>query len=791
MTSALAGLRVAEVGTGIAVGYATRLLADLGAVVIKVEPPSGDPLREDRLWRYLGAGKRSAVVDPASVVADVVVESLGPGVLDIDRLVAVNPRVAVVRISPFGQEGPYRDRPVTDLVLQAVAGWVSPRGLPDRDPVMVGGRLSEFSVASYAATAALTAYRAARDLGRPAVADLSMFECLMGTLAYPMLQWESLSALGLPAPDRRYVTLPGMVRASDGWVGLNALTGQHWQDICDMVGATEWKGRQRDLAWGGPELDAFYARLQTWLDQQTVASAVEMAQAFRIPASPVADAVMLADCPQFQARSWFVHEAGSYGCLLPGPPYRLSATPAVSGSGGGPPALGADTHLARAGSAGSAGAAPVRWAVRTVQTTQTMANSPANHPEDEPYLPFAGLRVVDMGIFWAGPYVGLYLGALGADVIKIESVQRPDGFRYSGAYPQEGDDWHERSGLWQATNLNKRDLTLDLTRPEGRRLLEQLIPTADIVIENFSPRVMESFGLSYERVSELRPDIIMVRMPGFGLEGPWRDYVGWAMGIEQASAMAWVTGDADRPRNPGGFLDPVIGMQAACAIQAALEHRGRTGEGQLIEVAQLETAAAMCAEQLIAWTADRQIPGRLGNRSTAMAPQGVYPCAGERQWVAVSVRDDEDWARLVEVLGRPEWALADGLAGLKGRLADHDLIDRELSAWTATRTPAEAVDALSAVGIPAGRLLRAPDMYDEPQLVARSWYQALDHPRSGTRRYPGWPMQWSWPTPGHHRLRAPTLGEHNAEILVGELGISADRLSELAADRVIGHWPQS
>jgi crotonobetainyl-CoA:carnitine CoA-transferase CaiB-like acyl-CoA transferase len=411
--------------------------------------------------------------------------------------------------------------------------------------------------------------------------------------------------------------------------------------------------------------------------------------------------------------------------------------------------------------------------------------------EPSSYLPFAGLRVIDMGTFWAGPYAAMYLGALGADVIKIESVQRPDGFRYSGAYPQEGADWHDRSGIWQATNLNKRDLTLDLSRPEGRQLLRRLIATADILIENFSARVMDSFGLSYEAVSGLRPDIIMVRMPGFGLEGPWRDYVGWAMGIEQASGMAWVTGDPDgRPRNPGGFLDPVIAMQTSVAIQAALERRRRTGEGQLIEVAQMETAAAMCADQLIAWTTEGEIPGRSGNRSASLAPQGVYRCAGEQEWVALSVRHDADWRALVNVLGRPEWALAEKLATLSGRLTDHDEIDARLTAWTATRSAASVVSALFAAGIPAGTLLRAPAMYDEPQLVARSWYQELDHRLCGRRRYPGWPMRWSWAGSGHHLFGAATLGQHNAEILGGELGLTADELARLAVDRIIGDWPQ-
>ena len=404
-----------------------------------------------------------------------------------------------------------------------------------------------------------------------------------------------------------------------------------------------------------------------------------------------------------------------------------------------------------------------------------------------PGLPFAGLRIVDLGTFWAGPYCTMYLGALGADVIKVESTRRPDGFRFSGAVPDMGADWYERGGVFQATNLDKRAVTLDLTTDEGRRLLRQLIEDADVVLENFSARVVEQFGLGYEQVRTVKPDVIMVRMPGFGLVGPWRDYVGWAMVIEQATGMASVTGPPERPMHPGGLADPVIGMHAAVAVQAALDHRERTGEGQLIEVAQLETGANLAAELVLEWSARRRAVPRRANRDPHQAPQGVYPCRpGERgpEWLALSVTDDAHWRALAPLVGRPDWLTDPALADPAGRQAHHDQLDAALGAWAADHDVADAVAPLVAAGIPPARVLTVPWMFDDPQLVARRYYVPLHHARAGTRRYPGWPARFS-SVPEPHRRGAPTLGQHNAEVLA-ELGVTPAGVDALAAAGVIG-----
>jgi crotonobetainyl-CoA:carnitine CoA-transferase CaiB-like acyl-CoA transferase len=785
---ALGGLRVLELGGEIAAPYATKLLADLGADVVKVEPPTGDPLRQwspfaddedddpartGLLFEYLNGAKRSVAVDLESSAgrswlhdtlagADVVVESLGAG--GLERLGVLGPGdrdrpapLALVRISDFGQHGPYVGRPTSGFVVQALGGWVSTHGVPGMSPVQVGARIHEYTAGAYAAAAALTAARAARGRREPVVADLSTMECLVGTLAYPNLVMEDMLGAGLPPPQARHFPLPGIVRCRDGWVGINALTGQHFVDACAMVGLDEFAPRQAELVGGGPLLDEFYARLEPWLLERDAADIVEISQAFRVPAAPVGDGRMMLEYAQFQARPFFVHDGD---LTLPGPPYRLSATPA-----------------ARRGPAPRLGAL-------TAPDESDAARPPPPRPAG---LPFAGLQVVDLGTFWAGPYCTMYLGALGADVVKIESTHRPDGFRFSGAVPEMGPDWYERGGLFAATNLNKRALSLELTTDEGRRLLRRLLERADVVLENFSARVVEQFGLGYEQLRAVKPDVIMVRMPGFGLVGPWRDYVGWAMVIEQATGMASVTGPPEQPMHPGGLADPVIGMHAATAVQAALEHRERTGEGQLIEVAQLETGANLAAELVLEWSGQRRAVPRRANRDPHHAPQGVYACrAGERgpDWLALTVDDDEHWRALARAVGRPDWLADPGLRDAAGRRARHDELDAGLAAWAGERPVDEAVRALVAVRIPAARVLTVPCMFDDPQLSARRYYVPLDHARTGTRRYPGWPVQFSG-IPGPHRRGAPTLGQHNAEVL-GELGVGPAELDELADAGVIG-----
>jgi crotonobetainyl-CoA:carnitine CoA-transferase CaiB-like acyl-CoA transferase len=733
-------VHVVEIATEISGPYAAKLFADLGAEVTKIEPPGGDPLRRwgpfpggvvdpqrSGLFEYLNAEKRCATMENAPELiarADVLVENFPPGTLDgwgldADTLQRLNPNLVLLRLSAFGQSGPWRDRHATPLTLQAVSGWISARD-PERPPVQVGARIAEYVAGAYGALGAMTALRLPPE-GRIREVDVSEFESLLSTLPYPMLMSERMQSLGMPTRLRSAPML-GVVRAADGWVGINCLTGQHWLDVCAMLGLPEYGEHQLAIMMGGPERAEFFGKAEPLLAERSVAETVELAQALRIPAAPVNDGATILDCPQYAKRGFFIEGKGLPGFRSPGAPFRLGAS--VTPRRNSAPKIAAPSRSRRE--------------------------------------PFAGLRVLDLSTFWAGAYLTCYLGAFGADIVKVESIQRPDGHRYSGAFPFEGDDWYERSALWQATNLNKRDLTLDLTSQRGRDIARRLAARADVVVENFSPRVVEQFGLDYESLAALKPDVIFVRMPGFGLHGPWRDYVGWALNIEQVSGMSAVTGYAEGPPcNPQGPADPVVGVHAGVALLAALEHRRRTGEGQLIEVAQIEVGACVTAEPVIEYSMNGVVRPREGNRRRGCL-QGVYPTCENDAWVALSVPDD-------------------------GAL-DHDAFDAMVTAWTRTQAPDAIVETLRAQHIPAERLTAFDEMYDGgvgAQLDARHFYEEFDHPITGPRRYPGWPFRI---TPGparHHRTAPPTLGQHNDEILRG-LGLTDDELAELREQRVIG-----
>jgi crotonobetainyl-CoA:carnitine CoA-transferase CaiB-like acyl-CoA transferase len=635
----------------------------------------------------------------------------------------------------------------------------------------VGGLISDYVTGVHAACAALTAYKTASQLNEAEVVDVSKQECLLSVLPQPALDYETKQGLGMPTEDNVVFPVPGIVPCKNGYVGINILTPQHFEDFCNMVSVPEYIPLQQSLQFPGPDLERFYRDIDPWLKEHAAEEIVERLQTFRIPAVPVSDGRMLMELDQLKTRSFYTKEPeGKF--VQPGFPWRMEATPASRRNRA--PTLGEhnDEILKSV------------WSNKKRSGYKKMTK-----PKAEDYLPFEGLRVLDLGIMWAGPYVSCYLGALGADVIKVESIQRPDLYRYLAVYMEMGDDWYEKGHMYQGTNLNKRDLTLNLNEAEGKRILERLVAKADVIIENFTPRVLGNLGFSPERLRQLNPKLIIVRMPGFGLEGPWRDYLGWAMAIEQASGMAYITGTPQNPPlNPGGSVDPTASMHTLVALQAALEHRESTGEAQMIEVAQLEVGACITAEQVISYSITANAQERTGNRSETISPQGVYPCAdGEN--VAISIRDDRDWKNFTEAIESPDWATSEQCDSLDGRRRHNDELDRHIAAWTADLDSDKVVSLIREKGVPISAVLRGQHMHSDPHLAARNFYQELPHPRSGLRRYPGWPMRWSVGPKQPHRFCAPTLGQHNLDILCDELGLSSKEIEELSSKNIIGNVP--
>ena len=416
-----------------------------------------------------------------------------------------------------------------------------------------------------------------------------------------------------------------------------------------------------------------------------------------------------------------------------------------------------------------------------------MTTPPDMNPTAHP--PLSGIRVLDATAWWAGPSSSHILAALGAEVVHLESIQHLDGARMTAAAFIDLPDWWERSAMFLASNTNKKDVTVDLSSPRGRELFFRLAERADVIVENFSPRVFENFGITWEALKVVNPRLIMTRMPAFGLDGPWRDNVGFAQTMEQMTGMAWVTGhEYDQPRIPRGPCDPLAGMHSAFAMLVGLIRREKTGAGSYVEVSMVEAALNAAAEQVIEYTAYGNVPSRLGNRSRDAAPQGLYRCHGDEQWLAISVASNEQWSALKAALGNADWTDNPELNTHEGRWRAHDLIDEHLSRWASAQCCNEAAEMLSAAGVPASQLYDARLISQHPQLISRCYFECLDHPIVGEHHVPTIPLRFSsvdtW-----CRSPAPTVGQDNESVLRQWLGLDEAAIEELAAECVIGNRP--
>ena len=328
-------------------------------------------------------------------------------------------------------------------------------------------------------------------------------------------------------------------------------------------------------------------------------------------------------------------------------------------------------------------------------------------------------------------------------------------------------------------------------------MARQLISKCDLLLENYSPRVLEHWGLGYEQVRKLRADIIMVRMPAFGLDGPWRDRTGYAQTMEQVSGMAWMTGYRDQaPQIPNGPCDPIAGTHATAALLLALEHRRRTGKGTLVEVPMVGGALNVAAEQVVEYSAYGNLLERDGNRGPGAAPQNLYLSAdvdeGGRQdrWIALAVETDAQWEALCTGLGDPSWARAPGLATMRDRCAEQDRIDREISAWCKQRSSDEIIDRLSPAGVPVAKVIMPHELIGNPQLDARGFFEQVAHPVTALNLHGGYPVRFSAGPERLHRRHAATLGQDNEAILRDLLGLSDDEIRQLRRDGIIGDEPR-
>jgi len=800
----LSGYVVVELSTGIAGAYCTKMLVDAGADVVKVEPPGGDPLRtwsasgariesgsDGALFAFLAGGKRSVVADPdleddldtvhaLLETADAVVWSRGSAVaehpsLRPEQLRQAYPHLTVTAITPFGLDGPWSDRPATEFTVQAWSGGIIGlgRGAPDRAPVHIGGRIGEWLTGATAAAATLASRARTRLTGDGELVDVSMLETEILCLTYHPVSF--FDGLDRPFRTERRLTVPGVATAQDGLVALGCGTAQQWFDLCVMVGHPEWIDEESPLSITEQAIK-MAPEIRAWIAERSVEEILDFAAALRIPSGPVGNGENVTGIGHYRIRGTFTdNPRGDF--VQPVRPYRIEpgALPGSRPS----PALGEHTRDRRL----------------RIGTPRPADNGAAGSAGSRSVRPFDGLRVLDMTSFWAGPSCTHVLAMLGADVIHLESASRPDGTRLIAGVPVSEDDWWEKSPIFAALNTGKRSLALDFRTERGREVLRRLIATCDVIVENYTPRVLDQIGLDFDTVRALRPDAILVRMPGFGLDGPWRDNPAFAYVIEDSSGLSWLTGHRDQnPVEPYSVGDPNAGVHALVGLLVALEQRRRTGEGALVEAPMVDAALNIAAEQVIEFSAYGTLLERDGNRGPVAAPQNLYRTEELDEfgrpdcWVAVAVETDEQWSFLRTALGDPGWAADPQLGTAEGRRRHHDLLDDQLARWCRSRTADEIVEVLWGAGVPVAKVMQPHRQSEIPQLAHRGFFEELGHPVFGTARYSTMAARFSEGPTDVHVRRAPLLGEHNHEILA-ELGFDDGAIVALEDDGVVGRAP--
>jgi crotonobetainyl-CoA:carnitine CoA-transferase CaiB-like acyl-CoA transferase len=779
----LDGYTVIDLSSGIAGAYCTKLLADGGATVIKVEPPEGDSLRrwsasgaeikagdDGALFSFLAGTKDGVVADPDADVefvdgllgdAHAVVWSRGSRLAEHltfapKEIEQRHPHLTVTTITPFGLDGPWADRPATEFTVQAWSGGVIGlgRGAQDRPPLFVAGQIGDWLAGAYAAAGTMAV--------QSGVVDVSMLEVETLCLTYYSVSF--LDILGRPFRDLRRLTIPGVATAADGLVALGCGTAQQWFDLCAMTGHDEWIDEESQLSIT-EQANIHAKEIYDWVRANTVDEILDLSTAFRIPNAPVGNGANIASFDQFAERGAFVTNPRD-GFTQPGPPFR--AMPSIGRAPSAAPRLGEHTEAYR--------------------------RNGITRRDGKPRLSFEGLRVLDMTSFWAGPSCTHILAQLGAEVIHVESTSRPDGTRLIAGVPITEDQWWERSPIFSGLNTGKKSVTLDIRNPRGVELLHELVKTCDVIVENYTPRVLDQIGLDFDTVHRLRPDAIMMRMPGFGLDGPWRDKPAFAYVIEDASGITWLTGHRDQnPVEPYAVGDPNAGVHGLNALMLALAHRRRTGQGVRIESAMVDAALNVAAEQVIEHSAYGNLLQRQGNRGPAAAPQNLYRTreldefGRPDDWVAVAVATDAQWKSLVAALGHPDW-VTDELVSALGRRRHHDEIDEHLSRWCGTRTGDEIVETLWNAGVPVAKVMQPHRVGDLPQLQHRGFYEQVDHPVNGAARHSTLPMRISTGPQCLHPTPAPLLGQHNHEVLSG-LGLGDEEIADLQEKGVIGTAP--
>jgi crotonobetainyl-CoA:carnitine CoA-transferase CaiB-like acyl-CoA transferase len=802
---ALEGLRIVEYGSFVAGPYCSKLLADAGAEVVKVEPPEGEELRKASyslaegenqsragIFSFLNTNKWGVTLDLLSKHgrdrfedllsnADVLIWNGTPEIgnrlrLRYRHLASINPRLIVTAITPFGLTGPYSKFKGNELVVYNLGGlgYASP-GLPDHvdnpplePPLHPRAPIAQIISGLVAATATMMAI-AARNLdGKGREVDIGSMESVASMVGRDTSIYSYIQEVTGRLPNLFAFQPNAMLPCKDGWVVIATPFGEHWNRFVEMLGNPEWAslevfadGRQRGANW-----DALKPLIKEWTIEHTGDEIMRLTQERSIPCFPAFTVKNMAESEQTAERDflWSIPVEGM-AITIPGPPFKLKETPHKLRSL--PPKLGQHNKDLKS------------------LSEPLSREEPRPHLDPQMPMPLSGIRVLDLGQVVSIPHCGRLLAWMGADVIHIESSARLTTRNNPPfAYDRPGPN---TSGMYNALGSGKRSCTLNLTTPDGVELFKRLVKMSDVVLENFAGRTMNRFGLGYETLSALNPQIVMVSLSAFGRTGPMQNYVGMHSAANLFSGVADVTGyDAhDRPRILGTVLpDPFSGTASCLAILEALYYRKKTGQGQHIDLSMSEAFANIIPE---AFTEHSRTGVRLtpiGNRDAYSAPQGVYRCKGGDHWVAIAIDTEVEWAALCSVIEQPNLSTDPRFASKEARWENHDDLDTIIASWTRKHSHYEAMRLLQQSDIPAGAALDSKDLLNDPHLIARNQIVRTDHPEAGRHRMLGIPFKLG-DLPRITYRPAPILGQDTDAILEELLEVSKDEIARLREKGVL------
>ncbi len=796
--SALQGLRVLDLADcrGQLCG---RLLADLGAEVVKVEPRDG---AEERRWGpfkddvphperslyflYSNSNKKGIQIDlpnPAGREsfkklvkrADVVIESFQPGYLaslglGYDALQALNPGLVMASVSGFGQTGPHSRYKAPEIVSFAMGGVMYLSGDADKPPLSMPYELGYQLASVYSAVGVLVAVRQQRLSGRGQHVDVSSQE-VQASQQYIVVNYSALENLlnRMGSRSPRGGSAPnGAYRCKDGFAEFFILSPWHWRNLF------EWMGRPKaldDSIWENrhfraQNVDVIDPYIHEFAAKFAKLEISEEAQRRHIPIVPINTPGEFFNDAQTRHRGTFTEadhpEVGAHFIL--GAPYRLSETPCVVRRTA--PLLGQHTEEVLES-----------WLAGTPRPAV-----PAATPSKPGKRALEGIRIIDAGMAIAGPEVSALLAEHGAEVIMVESATHQ---RRGREFPDPRVVLQQKV-TFAGLNRNKKAVTIDLNTAEGQGLFLELVRVSDVVVENFNPRIMKRWGLDYESLRKIKPDIIQVDMPAFGMTGPRSEYLGAAATTAAFSGLyhIWSYAGADEPAAPNSVLpDYVAAVYATLATMAALHYLALTGKGQSVDLSHADAMASLMGPMYLDYLVNGRIARPLGNWHPHAAPHGSYQCRGDDAWCVIACFTEEEWQALCGVMGDPRWTGDPSFASLEQRLEHRAELDRHVGEWTRGYTPRQVMRMLQKAGVASGVVQSGEDLIYDHHLRARSYLTPMDHPDTGPVEYPGVTIRLS-ETPG--RIDGwPGQGEHNSYVFGDILGLSPGKIDELVRTKIM------